>query len=298
VEPILGHIQNGGKSAMAMSFSGSTVLLIGGAQNIGRAVALEFARRGADVAVADRDEAGANETAELVAGLGRKSVGLACDVTDVASLAAAAEVAEAALGPIDVLMNNAGILSGGNPEDIPFEAWRQMMDVNYFGMVRAIELFLPKMLARGSGHIVNTASFAGMYPFAASRIHYAASKAAVLSMSENLALYCLPRGIGVSCLCPGPVMTTSVQGMKHYSEDYTMRAPGSYLTVKSQEETATILADGMEAGQIVIPTHAEVWDILQKRAPNYDAFIHAKLAEFEAGDSGRPQVPEHFLRGR
>ncbi len=283
---------------MAMSFAGQRVLLIGGAQNIGRAVALEFARRGADVAVADRDEAGAKETAALVEALGRKSVGLACDVTDDASLARCADAAEAALGQIDVLMNNAGILSGGNPEDIPFEAWQQMMDVNYFGMVRAIGLVLPRMLARGSGHIVNTASFAGMYPFAASRIHYAASKAAVLSMSENLALYCLPRGIGVSCLCPGPVMTTSVQGMKHWSEDYTMRAPGSHLTVKSQAETATILADGMEAGRIVIPTHEEVWETLVQRAPSYDAYIHAKLAEFAAGDSGKPQVPEEFLRGR
>jgi NAD(P)-dependent dehydrogenase (short-subunit alcohol dehydrogenase family) len=283
---------------MAMNFRGRNVLLIGGAQNIGRAVALEFARRGADVAVADRDEAGANETAALVKDMGRRAVGLACDVTDADSVRAAAERAEAELGQIDILMNNAGILSGGNPEDIPFEAWRQMMDVNFFGMVRAIELFLPKMLARGTGHIVNTASFAGMYPFAASRIHYAASKAAVLSMSENLALYCLPRGVSVSCLCPGPVMTTSVQGMKHYSEEYIMRAPGSHLTVKSQAETATILADGMEAGQIIIPTHEEVWGTFEQRAPSYDAFIHSKLAEFAAGDSGKPQVPEEFLRGR
>lgn len=281
---------------MKLDFNGKSVLLVGGAQNIGRAVALEFARRGADIAVADRDEAGAIETAALVRDLGRKSLGLACDVTDAASLASVVRSAEAALGPIDVLMNNAGILSGGNPEDIPFEAWRQMMDVNYFGMVRAIELVLPAMLRRGSGHIVNTASFAGLYPFAASRIHYAASKAAVLSMSENLALYCLPRGVGVSCLCPGPVMTTSVKGMKHFSQDYTMRAPGSHLTVMSQAETATVLADGLEAGRIVIPTHPEVWDTLARRGPDYDAFIHGKLAEFAAGDSGRPQVPDHFLR--
>lgn len=283
---------------MAVNFNGSRVLLIGGAQNIGRAVALEFARRGADVAVADRDEAGAIETARLVSELGRRSVGLSCDVTDEASIAAAADAAEAAIGPIDLLMNNAGILSGGNPEDIPLSAWQGMMDVNYFGMVRAIGLVLPRMLARGSGHIVNTASFAGLYPFAASRIHYAASKAAVLSMTENLALYCLPRGVGVSCLCPGPVMTTSVQGMKHYSEEYQMRAPGSHLTLISAEDAATILADGLERGQIIIPTHPEVRETLIARAPSLDDFIHTKLAEFATGDSGRPHVPDHFLRER
>lgn len=279
------------------NIAGKKVLLIGGAQNIGRAVALEFARRGADLAVADREEAGAQETAALVAELGRGSVGLACDVTDTALVAAAVAGAEAALSGIVLLMNNAGILSGGNPEDTPLEGWQGMMDVNYFGMVRAIGLVLPKMLGRGSGHIVNTASFAGMYPFASNRIHYAAAKATVLSLSENLALYCLPEGVGVSVLCPGPVMTASNQGMKHWSENYTMRAPGSHLTVKSQAETACILADGIEAGRIVIPTHEEVWDTLKQRALDYDAFIHAKLAEFLAGDSGRPQVPEAFLRG-
>jgi NAD(P)-dependent dehydrogenase (short-subunit alcohol dehydrogenase family) len=283
---------------MTVTFDGKRVLLIGGAQNIGRAVALEFARRGADLAVADLDADGAKETAALVEQLGRKAVALRCDVTSEASVGETVAAAEAALGGIDVLMNNAGILSGGNPEDIPVPAWQLMMDVNFFGMVRAIEAVLPMMLARGSGHIVNTASFAGMYPFAASRIHYAASKAAVLSMSENLALYCLPQGVKVSVLCPGPVMTTSNLGMKHYSEDYTMRAPGSHLTVKAAAEAARILADGMEAGRIVIPTHDEVWATLQARGPDYDAFIHAKLAEFAAGDSGRPQVPEEFLKGR
>lgn len=281
---------------MTATFPNRNALIIGGGKNIGRAVALEFARRGADVAVADLDGEAAQETAALVAQIGRRSCGLTCDVTSEASVRETIAAAEAALGPIDILMNNAGILSGGNPEDIPLSAWQQMMDVNFFGMVRAIGVLLPGMLARGSGHIVNTASFAGTYPFAASRIHYAASKAAVLSMSENLALYCLPQGVRVSCLVPGPVMTTSVQGMKHYSENYTMRAPGSHLTVISQEETARILADGLQAGRIIIPTHEEVWDTLARRAPDYDAHIHAKLAEFAAGDSGKPQVPEEFLR--
>jgi NAD(P)-dependent dehydrogenase (short-subunit alcohol dehydrogenase family) len=277
-------------------FEGAVALIFGGGLNIGRQVALEFARRGANVAVADLDAAGAGETATQVAALGRESVGLGCDVTSEASIAEVAAQTEAALGPVEIVMNNAGILSGGNPEDIPLSAWQRMMDVNYFGMVRSIAHFLPAMLERGSGHIVNTASFAGMYPFASSRIHYAASKAAVLSLSENLALYCLPRSVRVSCLCPGPVMTTSVQGMQHFSDNYAMRAPGSHLWVKSQEETAQILADGMRDGRIVIPTHEEVWDTLKERAPSYDDFIRAKLTEFDAGDSGRPQVPEAFLR--
>jgi NAD(P)-dependent dehydrogenase (short-subunit alcohol dehydrogenase family) len=277
-------------------FANSTAIVFGGGRNIGRAVVLEFARRGAHLAIADLDFAGAEETAQLVKAMGRKACALRCDVGNDTSVLEAADEAERQLGQLDIVMNNAGILSGGNPEDIPVAAWQQMMNINFFGMVRSIEVFLPRMLSRGSGYIVNTASFAGLYPFASSRIHYAASKAAVVSMSENLALYLMPKGIRVSCLCPGPVMTTSAQSMKHYSTDYVMRAPGSHLVLKSQEETARILADGMRDGRIIIPTHEELWETLRSRAASPDGFIRDKNAQFEAGDSGRPIVPEEFLR--
>jgi NAD(P)-dependent dehydrogenase (short-subunit alcohol dehydrogenase family) len=277
-------------------FAKSAAIVFGGGRNIGRAVVLEFARRGARLAIADIDLVAAQETADLVRATGNKACALRCDVGSDASVREVADEAERQLGPMDIVMNNAGILSGGNPEDIPVAAWQQMMDINFFGMVRSIETFLPRMLTRGSGHIVNTASFAGLYPFASSRIHYAASKAAVISMSENLALHLMPKGIHVSCLCPGPVMTTSVQGMKHYSTNYVMRAPGSHLTVKSQEEAARILADGMRDGKIIIPTHDEVWETLRHRAASPDTFLREKNAQFVAGDSGRPKVPEEFLR--
>jgi NAD(P)-dependent dehydrogenase (short-subunit alcohol dehydrogenase family) len=277
-------------------FANGAALVFGGGRNIGRAVVLEFARRGASVAVADIDYAGAQETADLVRAIGNRACALRCDVASEASVLEVADEAERQLGPMNIIMNNAGILSGGNPEDIPVAAWQQMMDINFFGMVRSIEVFLPRMLARGSGHIVNTASFAGMYPYATSRVHYAASKAAVISMSENLALYLMPKGIRVSCLCPGPIMTTSVHGMKHHSSNYVMRAPGSDLVVKSQEEAASILADGMRDGKIIIPTHDEVWQTLRQRAASPDTFIRDKNAQFGAGDSGQPKVPEAFLR--
>lgn len=280
---------------MAETFAERHVLVIGGGLNIGRAVAREFARRGARLTVADLDHEGAAETAALIREAGGEAAALPCDVTCDDSVAKCIAGAEEAFGAIDILMNNAGILSGGNPEDIPLAAWQAMIDVNLFGMVRAINLVLPKMLARRDGHIVNTASFAGLYPFATSRVHYAASKAAVISMSENLALYGLDHGVRVSCLCPGPVMTTSVHGMKHFSENYTMRAPGNHLLVQTQERVAITLADGMEAGRILIPTHEELWPIYQRLGQGPDAFIHAKHAEFAAGDSGRPGMSDELV---
>ena len=276
-------------------FAARHALIIGAGQNIGRRVAQEFARRGARVSVADISHEGAEATAALIREAGGEAVGLACNVTDDASVLACIDAAEAALGPIDIHMNNAGILSGGNPEDIPMAEWQRMFDVNLFGMVRANNIIVPRMLARGSGHIVNTASFAGFYPFAASRVHYAACKAAVRSMSENLALYLMPLGVKVTCLLPGPVMTTSPDAMKHFTESYTMRAPGSHLFVMSQQETARVLADGMEAGRILIPTHEEGWDSFREYAANPDAWIAKKNAEYLAGDPGKPGITQDVI---
>lgn len=277
------------------TFAGKTALIIGGGQNIGRRVAQEWARRGARVAVADLAGDAAKQTAADLRAAGAEAIGLACNVTDEGSVLAAIDAAEAALGPIDIHMNNAGLLSGGNPEDIPLGEWQRMFDVNVFGMVRANAVVVPRMIARGSGHIVQTASFAGLYPFAASRVHYAASKAAVISYSENLALYLMPLGIKVTCLCPGPVMTTSANEMRHFSQDYTMRAPGSHLTVMSQQDTARVLSDAILADRIVVPTHEEGWASLRDWAASPDAFIAARHAEYLAGDPGKPGITPEVI---
>ncbi len=276
-------------------FAGKRALIIGAGQNIGRQIALAWARRGASVAVADISEKGAQETAALIRESGGEAIGIKCDVTNDASVAACIDAAEYAHGPIDIHMNNAGLLAGGNPEDIPVSEWLRMFDVNVFGMARANNIIAPKMIARRSGHIVNTASFAGLYPFACSRIHYAASKAAVVSMSENLALYLMLYDIRVSCLCPGPVMTNSPDAMKHFGESYVMRAPGSHLFVKSQQETAQILSDAMSDGKVIIPTHEEGRESIRQRGTDPDAFIASKNAEFMAGDPGKPQITQEVI---
>jgi NAD(P)-dependent dehydrogenase (short-subunit alcohol dehydrogenase family) len=269
-------------------FENKAALIIGAGRNIGREIAREFARRGARVAVADIDLAGAEETAHLIMQAGGEAVGIACDVTREESVAACVAEAERALGDIDIHVNNAGILHSGNPEDIPPSEWQRMFDINVFGAVRANALILPKMIARRSGYIVNTASFAGLYPYATNRIPYAASKAALVSLSENLALYLTPLGVNVSCLCPGPTMTTATHGMKQWSDSAVMRGPGSDLALKSQHEVATILADGMCEGHIVILTHEEGWHSIRAHAASLDEFIKAKAAEFAAGRSGLP----------
>jgi NAD(P)-dependent dehydrogenase (short-subunit alcohol dehydrogenase family) len=206
------------------------------------------------------------------------------------SIQAAADTTTAMLGEPDIVMNNAGVLHSGYIEDIPLAEWERMFGVNFFAMVRSNEVFLPRMIARGSGWIVNTASYAGCYPFALNRIPYAASKAAILSMSQNMALHLLPKGIRVSCLIPGPVMTDSIGSMPTFSGDMPMVGPGKHLRVKSQDEAATILADGMAAERILIPTDEALWDTLGEWGPNPDAYIRAKIDAIAGGDSGRPYL--------
>jgi NAD(P)-dependent dehydrogenase (short-subunit alcohol dehydrogenase family) len=273
-------------------FAGANALIFGGAKGIGRCVSLEWARRGARLAVADIDEAAAKATAAEIEAAGGTAVGLAANVLSDDSVAAAAAQAEAALGEIDILMNNVGGMLNGHPEDVPMKEWQRIMDLNYFAAVRGVQVFLPKFLARGRGHVVSTASFAGLYPYAASRVPYAAAKAAVISMSQNLAVYCEPQGIRVSCLMPGPVMTGVMDTMTSWTEDCPLRGPGKETTLLLPEEVARVLSDGMRDGRILIPSDPVGFDIVRRWAADPDGFIRGKIGEFDSGDRGNPVIPD------
>jgi NAD(P)-dependent dehydrogenase (short-subunit alcohol dehydrogenase family) len=276
-------------------FTGANALIFGGGKGIGKAVAEEWARRGAHIAVADIDRAAADEAAQAISSSGGRAFPLPADVTCDDSVAAAVTAAEEEFGQVDILMNNVGAALNGHPEDIPISEWRRITELNYFGTIRATALLLPKMLARKSGFIVNTASFAGLYPYAASRMPYAASKAAVISLSQSLALYLEPQGIRVSCLIPGPVLTDIMSSMTSWTEDCPLRGPGAELEMIMPEQLAVTLADGMAEGQILIPSHQEVWSIIRRWSENPDLFIRSKIRDFENGDLGRPSIPAEIL---
>jgi NAD(P)-dependent dehydrogenase (short-subunit alcohol dehydrogenase family) len=277
------------------SFSGRNALLFGGAKGIGRAIALEWARRGARVAVADIDEDAARATAAEIVAAGGAALALGADVLDDASVAAAVVAAEAALGPLDILLNNVGAMLNGHPEDIPMAEWQRMMDLNYFGTLRGIQAVLPAFLERGRGHVVNTASFAGLYPYAASRIPYAAAKAAVISLSQNLALYLEPQGLRVTCLVPGPVLTGVMDAMTTWTEDCPMRGPGAELELMLPEEVAVVLSDAMVQGAVLVPSDGAAWDIVTRWAASPDAVLRAKAADFDRGETGTPRIGEAVL---
>lgn len=272
-------------------FADAHALILGGAKGIGQAIAREFSRRGARLSVGDIDLAAAEETAASIRVSGGEAQALSVDVLSTSSIADGVAQAEAGFGRIDMLLNNVGAILNGHPEDVPAEEWERIGELNYGAVVRGVRAVLPAMLARGSGHILNTASFAGMYPYAASRIPYGAAKAAVISLTQNLALYCEPKGIRVCCLVPGPVITGIGATMTSWTADAPMRGPGGHLPLLTAEVAAKRFADGIRDGRILIPSDEALWEILQSWAADPDAFIRAKIAAIARGDLGLPVLP-------
>jgi len=181
-------------------------LVTGGGRGIGRATALELARLGADVAVAELDPAGAKRTAEEVAAMGRRATAIPTDVTSASDLRNMVDRTRAEFGRIDILVNNAGIYRAAANLEITEEHWDAVLDINAKAVFFASQAVLPTMIAQRSGAIVNLASMAGKIG-SRTNLPYNASKAAVISMTKSMALAHAAEGIRVNCVCPGFVET-------------------------------------------------------------------------------------------
>lgn len=178
--------------------SGKTVLITGGGGGIGSGMAQAFAERGARIVLADIERGFAEqEAARLPAEADARVIAL--DVRDIGSW----QTASAEIGAVDVLCNNAGISTGFKPlVELSPEIFDRVMAINVTGVFNGVKTIAPQMIARGSGHIVNTSSMNGLSPFG-SFAAYSASKFAVLGLSDSLRDELAPAGVGVSTLFPG-----------------------------------------------------------------------------------------------
>ena len=189
-----------------MDLDGQIAIVTGAGRGIGRATALELARMGADIVVAELDRAGADRTASEVKGLGRRVLIVPTDVTSRADLQAMADRARGEFGRIDVLVNNAGIYRAALPLDVTEEHWDAVLGVNAKAVFFASQAVLPAMVAQKRGAIVSLASMAGKVG-SRNNLPYNASKAAVISITKSLALAHAADGIRANCVCPGFVET-------------------------------------------------------------------------------------------
>lgn len=182
--------------------------ITGGANGIGLGIARALAREGARIALVDLDAAALGRAYEELSETTDVFTAM-LDVRDREAYASVADEAEARLGPVSILVNNAGVAGGAAAHELTPALWDWGMGINLGGVINGIQAFLPRIVARGlGGHIVNTASGAGLV--ATGGVLYCTAKFAVVGMSEALALELEPQGIGVTVLCPGPVATDIV----------------------------------------------------------------------------------------
>lgn len=274
--------------------AGRTAVVTGGGQGIGRGIALALADAGMHVAVLDIEADAADRTAKEIEARGVRSLGRRVDVTNERSLADAAAAIASALGAVHVLSNNAGVSAPqGKIADKTDADWQWVFSVNLFGIVKAVQAFLPGMKAhRQGGHIVNTSSMAGLIAVPELEVGvYTASKYACTAYCEILRAELAPEGIGVSVLCPG-LIDTNLSATSARNRPATFGGPlavpppmpeAMRKVAMQPEEVGPIVVRGIRANRLHILTHPEM------SIPMVEARFAQirKDAEGELADRGR-----------
>lgn len=233
-----------------MQVTDKVCVVTGGGSGIGKALCERFAADGARaIVVVDQNGTGAAEVAASVGGRAE-----AVDVSSEADLTGMLHAVEEDLGPIDVLCNNAGIASGGDPLTIPIEEWQRQWEVNVMAHVYAIRAVLPSMLARGEGHILHTASMAGILT-SHGNAHYATSKHAVVGLAEWMSVTYHGAGIRTYLLAPLGVRTPMIGDT---DSEWAKTAAGP---IAEPEDVAQQVADAFGEERFLILTNpiAQDW---------------------------------------
>ncbi len=226
-----------------MKLDGRRCLITGGGRGIGRAIALAFALEGAHVAVGARTESEVKAVAREVEALGRKSLALVADVAEPEQVRGMVRAVEEALGPVEVLVNNAGILDYSSVVDHDDTLWERIIRVNLTGTYLCTKAALPEMLKAGWGRVINIASTSGKLG-GAHRSAYHSSKHAVIGFTRSAALEVAQKGITVNAICPGFVNTRMVEDNKpNFAE----------VSGMGEEETTEAFRKGIPMGRFLEP---------------------------------------------
>jgi NAD(P)-dependent dehydrogenase (short-subunit alcohol dehydrogenase family) len=195
-------------------YSGKVAIVTGGASGIGAAIGKAMAGAGAEVVLADRQVDLATSVASGIRERGGKATAVELDVRRLASMTGVVEDAVARSGAVDYFFNNAGIGVGGEVDTYEQSDWDDVFDVNLRGVAYGIQAVYPVMIRQGSGHIINTASVAGLLA-TPGEVSYTATKHAVVGLSKALRIEAKVHGVRVSALCPGVIRTPILAGGKY-----------------------------------------------------------------------------------
>jgi NAD(P)-dependent dehydrogenase (short-subunit alcohol dehydrogenase family) len=275
---------------------GTVAAVTGAASGIGRATALEAARRGADVAICDVDEPALAAAADELRKLGVRVCARPADVSRPEAMQAFAAAAHDELGPVRLLVNNAGIGVGGAFLDVPLEEWTRVVGTNLMGVVHGCAAFVPRMVETGrGGHVVNVASMAG-YCAGAMMTSYHATKFGVIGFSESLRAELSVHGIGVTAICPGVIDTNITRVSRFYgpawSEEQRERLVRAFQRRGYHpERVARAILKAVRRNRAVAPVSPEAWAgyYLKRFAPWAVAwFARAPVRRLTRGGAGRP----------
>src|ERR1700739_599720 len=253
-------------------------VITGAASGIGRAIACALAGRGAHVVAVDRDSDGVQALDHNLSDHDGAVLPQRADISDPGAFEGIRDAALRRFGRVDIVVNTGGGLTNGLPEDIPVAEWQRLLDINLMSLVRSNAAFLPLLLDQGSGHLVNTASFAGLFTYSYDRMPYAATKAAIVQISEGLAIYLRPRNIGVTLLCPGPVLTNIATGVPTFGGGAPLRTPGVQFELFSPDPVGELVADAILRNRFFVPTHPNVVEELGRRIEDWDAYIDYQIS--------------------
>ncbi len=225
--------------------AGKRAFISGAGGGIGRATALKFAEQGAAVAVADLKAATAEETAQLITAAGGTAVTAIGNLTEPATCEALIGTAAAALGGLDIIFNNAGIIDAGDrgPTDTTLAAWNATLATNLTAVFLACKYAIPHLLAAGRGVIVNNASICALVGSAYPQIAYTAAKGGVLAMTREIAMQYARQNLRANAVCPGPTATPLVAAFMADEPSWLARRPYMPMGRLGQpEEIANLVA--------------------------------------------------------
>lgn len=253
-------------------------VITGAASGIGRAIARALADRGAHIVAVDLDNDGIQALAGELRDQGATVLPQRADVSDPQAFEGIRSTALQRFGRVDIVVNNVGVLTNGLPQDIPITEWQRILDINLMSVVRSNAAFVPLLIDQGSGHLVNTASFAGLFTYSYDRLPYAATKAAIVQVSEGLAIYLRPKNIGVTLLCPGPVLTNIAAAVPTFGEGAPLRIPGEQFELLDPAQVGELVADAILRNRFFVPTHVGVVEELRRRVEDWDAYIDYQIS--------------------
>ena len=269
------------------TFADKIAVVTGGASGIGEALAQSLAERGAVTVIADLNSEGARRVADNIKQCGGRAEAVTLDVSDAEEVQRLVDETVAKHGRLDFIFNNAGIGVGGEVQNLKLEDWRRIIDINLMGVIYGTSAAYQVMIQQGFGHIVNTASLAGLIS-GPGMVPYVAAKHAVVGLSKSLRVEAEIYGVKVTAVCPGFIQTGIYDAgtYRNFSKEQLLKQIPFKMV--SSRDAARIILRGIEKNKAIIafPFYARLFWWLHRISPKLTAPLERKtIKDFRASSN-------------